>query len=146
MTVGPWKPIKLETYESRISDVDIRSKVAEDLSATVDVTFNVSDTSLVIATVLLKRPNGATLIGASNIKVRDGVAHTNFGLSKGAYEPWYPVGYGNQPIYTIEITMADEVSSYVAIIRHMCADSPRILSKVVCLTHEHRKFRSVVLW
>ncbi len=114
MTVGPWKPIKLEVYKSRITDVYIQPRVAEDLSATLDVTVSLADTPGAIASIYLKLPNGTLLIGGSNIKIKDSSsAHANFGLSKEAYERWYPVGYGDQPIYTVEVQITDEVCASV---------------------------------
>lgn len=40
MTIGVWKPVKIEHYTSRISDVRIDANVAEDLSASVEVTIS----------------------------------------------------------------------------------------------------------
>jgi len=34
----------------------------------------------------------------------------NWTLDKGTVETWYPVGYGKQPLYELEITLVDEVS------------------------------------
>lgn len=39
MTVGPYKPITVEHYTSRISDVRVESEVSEDLDVAVDVTI-----------------------------------------------------------------------------------------------------------
>lgn len=112
MTVGPWKPIALETYHSRIADVDIRSRVHEDLTVNLDVNFEVSNPDDSIATVSLKGPDGNLVIGQSDMKIGDTQAQAHFKLSSGAYEPWYPVGYGKQPLYTVEITLADAVRTH----------------------------------
>lgn len=109
MTAGPWKPISLETYEARITDIDIRSKVSEDLSANLDVNFTLSRDDRSIASVTLKGPDGSMVIGQSSIKISNSNARAQFKLSPGAYELWYPVGYGKQPVYTVEIEVADQV-------------------------------------
>ncbi|KAI0952282.1 hypothetical protein AcV7_008145 [Taiwanofungus camphoratus] len=108
MTAGPWKPISLETYEARITDIDIRSKVSEDLSANLDVNFTLSRDDRSIASVTLKGPDGSMVIGQSSIKISNSNARAQFKLSPGAYELWYPVGYGKQPVYTVEIEVADQ--------------------------------------
>lgn len=38
MTVGVWKPVFIEHYMSRISDVRVDADVAENLSVSVEVT------------------------------------------------------------------------------------------------------------
>lgn len=110
MTVGPWKPISLETYQLRISDVDIRSTVSPSLDAKVDVTVSLSAAGPAVASVQIKGPDGALLLGQDLIKITEPPVKAQFALSAGTFELWYPVGYGKQPIYTVEITIADEVS------------------------------------
>ncbi|CAL1701079.1 unnamed protein product [Somion occarium] len=107
MTVGPWKPIYLETYNARISDIDIRIDIPGNLTAHVDVQFTLDPPTKAKASVTIKKPNGNVLIGGTNIPVTDsGVA--KFKLSRGVYDAWYPVGYGGQPIHAVEIEIADE--------------------------------------
>ena len=109
MTAGPWKPIKLETYAARITDVDIRSRVAEDLSATLEVNFSLSRQNHSIASVSLKGPDGSSVASQKNIKISDSAARAQFKLSAGTFDLWFPVGYGKQPLYTVEVEVADEV-------------------------------------
>lgn len=111
MTTGPWKPIFLEFYTSRISEIDIRTTINDALDAKVDVYFAVSGPSEnITATAQILRPSNTLAIGATDVKLSDGARTLNFGLSHGAYEPWYPVGYGAQPLYTVEVSIKDEVS------------------------------------
>ncbi|KAI0082455.1 glycoside hydrolase family 2 protein [Panus rudis PR-1116 ss-1] len=108
MTTGPWKPIYLETYKTRISDVDIRIDVLEDLSAKVKATYTLTSDEPVIGSVKLKKPDGQPLtIGQLNMNLsQTGVA--KFTLSASAIELWYPVGYGKQPLYTVDIQVTDK--------------------------------------
>ncbi|OSC98975.1 glycoside hydrolase family 2 protein [Trametes coccinea BRFM310] len=108
MTVGPWKPIRLETYNVRIADIDIRQKVDEKLGANLDVAFELSSNSQSIASVSVKDPEGRILIGQSNITIKSERAEAHFKLSAGVLELWYPVGYGKQPIYSVEIQITDK--------------------------------------
>lgn len=110
MTVGPWKPIKLETYTARIIDVDIRTTISPELNATVNVNFSLSISGRVVSSVQILSPSGALVIGQRGLRV-DTLGKANFGLSKGAYDLWWPVGYGEQPMYTVEITIEDQVCS-----------------------------------
>ncbi|KAF7798913.1 hypothetical protein EIP86_010141 [Pleurotus ostreatoroseus] len=107
MTVGPWKPIRLESYSTRIAEVDVRTTVSESMDASISVSFNITESNPVVASVQIYNKDGKLVIGQSNMKLVD-KAHADFGLWKGAFEPWYPVGYGKQPIYTAQVTIADE--------------------------------------
>lgn len=109
MTAGPWKPISLETYQARISDVDIRARVSEDLSASLDVSFTLSRDDHSIASVNVRGPDGSLVTGQSSIQIQQSEAKARFKFSAGTYELWYPVGYGKQPLYTVEIEVKDEV-------------------------------------
>lgn len=110
MTVGPWQPITLETYTARITDLDIRAIVSEDLSAKLDVTFSLSEHAGKTAKVALKNLEGALLIGQSNIKITSTETQVHFGLSPETFDLWYPVGYGKQPLYTVEVQVTDSVN------------------------------------
>ncbi|KZT72528.1 glycoside hydrolase family 2 protein [Daedalea quercina L-15889] len=111
MTAGPWKPIKLETYTARISDVDVRARVAEDLSATLDVSFTLTREDHSIASVSLRAADGSLVAGQNNVRIAQSGAQATFKMSAGTYELWYPVRYGRQPLYTVEITVADQHGS-----------------------------------
>ncbi|KAH8106015.1 glycoside hydrolase family 2 protein [Cristinia sonorae] len=108
MTVGPWKPIYLETYQVRISDLDIRTKVSETLDAVVDVHISLSAAQPAVASVNINGPDGVLFVGQHSIRISESPIVANFALSAGTFELWYPVGYGKQPLYTAEIIIADE--------------------------------------
>ena len=111
MTIGPWKPIRFETYTIRITDIDIRPRVNEQLAAAVDVSFELSKSEYTIAAVTVKDPEGKVVIGQSNLTIKSERAEAHFKLSAGILELWYPVGYGKQPIYSVEIVITDKVAS-----------------------------------
>lgn len=109
MTVGPWRPISLNTYSTKISDIDIRSKVSERLDVNLTVDFSLSDKSPCLASVVLKNPQGDQIALESEMKTTFGHSRAEFGFSAGTLDLWYPVGYGKQPIYTVEISLLNEV-------------------------------------
>ncbi|ELU41403.1 glycoside hydrolase family 2 protein [Rhizoctonia solani AG-1 IA] len=93
-TIGPWRPIKLETYAVRLSDV----RVQGDLSALV----------------VLKSSAGAVIKKAADLTVKGGQSIAEFELAKGEVDLWYPVGYGKQALYTVEVEVTDKSGSRVA--------------------------------
>ncbi|KAL4241994.1 Beta-mannosidase glycosyl hydrolase [Abortiporus biennis] len=110
MTTGPWKPILLEAYQTRISDLDIRPIVNEDLSTELRVNLSLSSAShAIFADIELHRPGGGgAVIGNSRRRVNDGFVKSDFKLSKGVLDLWYPVGYGSQVFYEVMIWVYDE--------------------------------------
>ncbi|EIN10923.1 glycoside hydrolase family 2 protein [Punctularia strigosozonata HHB-11173 SS5] len=108
MTTGPWRPIFLHTYETRIDDLDIRSKVSPSLDVFLSVDCTLSHDVACTSSVALVDASGNRVIGGSNLTVKNGYARAEFSLSAGTVDLWYPVGYGKQPIYTVEVQIADE--------------------------------------
>jgi len=109
MTVGPWKPIKLETYQNRIADMYIRTQVSEELDVRLSVSFKISEDAPVRTSVVLKKPDGAveshlqgtSLTGSETLQLQWDPDHIDL---------WYPVGYGAQPLYTFELELIANVS------------------------------------
>ncbi|OAA62911.1 beta-mannosidase precursor [Niveomyces insectorum RCEF 264] len=114
LTCGPWRPIHLEVYESRIADLSFKTTVDKSLkSATVEaraevevipeaaaggqqqrkIRFDVSLDGVAVAaeTVYVE---GATGIPA---------ATATFHISSPAL--WFPARYGDQPLYTVRATL-----------------------------------------
>lgn len=121
MTVGPWKAIRLHTYDVSVQDVDIRSAVSPELDVNLTVTVNVqSDPSLQISNyslkATLKNPDGTVRLEGANVRFSDSAsAQSEFHLSSSeSLELWYPVGYGKQPIYSVEVEVSDLVRTPVS--------------------------------
>lgn len=112
MTAGPWKPIKLETYQNRIVDLDVRSEVSAALDVKLAATFSFSEKTPGYASFILKKPDGTVEASAEKIPVNGaGVAKVQFEWQAGEIQLWYPVGHGTQPLYTTEVVLTDKVCS-----------------------------------
>lgn len=110
MTTGPWKPIKLETYENHIADLDIRSEISVALDVKLSATFTFSEKTPGYASFILKKPDGSVEASADKIPVNGaGLAKVQFEWQAGEIQLWYPVGYGAQPLYTVEVSLTDKV-------------------------------------
>lgn len=108
MTVGPWRPIHLHTYTSRITDLRVRTDVSETLSSKISADLTVSSIpDSATATVVLKNTAGNVLKSANvtlDAKTRTG----SVDLWDGELDLWWPVGYGKQVLYTVEVHVADK--------------------------------------
>ncbi|KAN0097394.1 glycoside hydrolase family 2 protein [Tylopilus felleus] len=106
MTVGPWKLVKLHTYDVYLADVDIRSVVSEALDVTISVELLLSGSISGSASITLKNPQGG-IVDTKNIEVQSGKARTEFIFPRGELQLWYPVHYGEQPLYDIVVAVHD---------------------------------------
>ncbi|KAI4656996.1 uncharacterized protein J4E79_007611 [Alternaria viburni] len=101
-TCGPWREVRLETYQARAKDLRVDYKLDDSLksvqgtiSATVEgdsadsVSFDVYD--------------GDQRVFRETAKISDGVAKVDFHV--GSPKLWYPHGYGEQPLYTVTATV-----------------------------------------
>lgn len=113
MTVGPWKPVRLEIYKSRILDIDIRTQVSEALDVKLSAGITVSSNSSAFLSFVLKNPDGSMEKAVKHVAVESGRANIAWEWSPGQLRLWYPVKYGEQPLYTAEIELVDTVSALI---------------------------------
>ncbi|KAJ6520952.1 galactose-binding domain-like protein [Mycena capillaripes] len=113
MTTGPWKPISLISYENRITDLDARAQVSESLEVQLTAKISLLEKKKGYLSFVLKRPDGSEEVSASKIPTDDGVGQVSFAFSSGQLQLWYPVNYGDQPLYTVEVEITDLVSLVV---------------------------------
>jgi beta-mannosidase len=114
LTTGPWRPVSLHTYLVQISDLHVSTKVNEyleaDLTARIVLSFSEAPFT---AEVLLKDPSGSGVTGQSKVTMNGGAAQVTFEFKKGDIRLWYPVGYGEQPLYNVHVNVFDGVRSTI---------------------------------
>ncbi|KAH7156472.1 family 2 glycosyl hydrolase [Dactylonectria macrodidyma] len=104
MTCGPWRPINLEVYESRLSDLHNQITVDESLkSAKVVAHAAIEGTASKVQVSISLDGN---VIASETADVQDGKAEVSFEIENP--ELWYPVRYGGQPLYTVKATLLSE--------------------------------------
>ena len=101
LTCGPWRPITLEVYSSRISDLYFTTEIAESLnSAEVVAQAKIDgEASDVRFEIILEGKS----VGTETANINDNFATATF--KRENPELWYPAGYGKQPLYTLEATL-----------------------------------------
>ena len=99
LTCGPWRPINLEIYHSRISDLYFTTEVDKSLnSAEVVAKADVEgdkDGDVVIFEISLE----GKVIGAETVIVEKSFATATFKSQNPKL--WYPHTYGEQPLYVL---------------------------------------------
>lgn len=100
-TCGPWRPVRLETYQTRISDLRTDYKLEDGLkSASGTLSAKVDGATATKMSFQVKR--GEEVVFCETVPITKGVAEVEFRV--GNIELWYPHGYGAQPLYTVTAT------------------------------------------
>ncbi|KAI0853848.1 glycoside hydrolase family 2 protein [Daldinia vernicosa] len=106
MTAGPWRPIYLEQYVSRIDDVWAHYEVSEDLKRCsgriLAKVAGASQKSIVLSVSL----GGTTIWEKESVVDSDGLAEMEFRIDNP--ELWYPFVYGQQVRYELKATIAGD--------------------------------------
>lgn len=116
MTAGPWRPVRLECYDVRITEIDCPVELTPDLSqARIPVHVQVDERSEALpplgaqhsanhitVKLLLHAPDGQ-LLSAASVDVEDDSAAHTFTIEQP--QLWWPNGYGQQPRYRLEIIL-----------------------------------------
>lgn len=111
-TCGPWRPIILEEYSAKISDLWSRITVGID-NRTVSVKVaaetegcNADD----IVRLTITDPTGKAMGQAAILPVNDNIA--NFTVDIQDAQLWWPIGYGKQPLYTVSAELVRNVRGH----------------------------------
>lgn len=123
MTCGPWKPICIETYTGRLSDLWVTYDLSKDLkSATVQASVQHEGH---VCKVLFSVLNAATketvvedLVEVNSMNTSGRVQST---LTINNLELWWPRGYGGQSLYRVQAEIVDVVQSPREPSRHSIA-------------------------
>lgn len=109
-SAGPWRPVRLETYTSRIDDVAIQHTLEDDLKSCRAVVSAKIDghTPGAKVKITLRSPEEDVVFGTTLPVDADGSTSVEFTLSNP--QLWYPFGYGKQPLYYLsaELVLDDD--------------------------------------
>ncbi|KXH60394.1 glycosyl hydrolase family 2 [Colletotrichum salicis] len=102
LTCGPWRPINLEIYESRLSDLYFETTVDDSLKSAKVVAHATTEgkASKVRFDVSL---DGKSLASETIDAKDDADISATFQIQDPAL--WYPLRYGKQPLYTVTATL-----------------------------------------
>ncbi|KAM3471234.1 hypothetical protein MY8738_009419 [Beauveria namnaoensis] len=131
LTCGPWRPVNLEVYQSRLTDLYTSIEVDESLKRAkviAHAAIEGDDATHVRVDVSLDGKD----VTSETIPSTD-IASVTFHISNP--ELWYPIRYGKQPLYTIKATLLangnaiDTVSKKIGLrrarlVQHELKDKP----------------------
>lgn len=100
-TCGPWREVRLETYEARIEDLRI-DYILDDSLKTVQGTIAARVEGPSAQGVDFAVYDGDKLVFKESAIISEGTAKVEFHVNNPKL--WYPHGYGEQPLYKVTAT------------------------------------------
>ncbi|HRE25187.1 MAG TPA: glycoside hydrolase family 2 protein [Anaerolineales bacterium] len=103
--IGVWKDLRLEAYAARLEDVHVRQRwsggeVSIEANA---IATNVADGAL-SARLEVIAPDGLTVTQQAEVAANGGASLIALLIKP---QLWWPAGYGEQPLYTVRVTLLD---------------------------------------
>lgn len=102
-TCGPWREIRLESYQARVKDLRVDYKLDESLKS-VQGTISTRVESASARSVGFAVYDGEKLVFKESANVSNGEAKVEFHVN--SPKLWYPHGYGDQPLYKVTATVS----------------------------------------
>ncbi|KAK2046257.1 family 2 glycosyl hydrolase [Colletotrichum somersetense] len=102
LTCGPWRPINLEIYESRITDLYFETIVDDSLKSAKVVAHATTEGNATKVRFDVSL-DGKSLASETVEANADAGTSATFQIQEPAL--WYPVRYGKQPLYTVTATL-----------------------------------------
>lgn len=100
MTCGPWRPINLEVYDSRLSDLYVDVDVDNSLKSAKVVAHATAEGGASVVRFDISLGNHH--VASETVSFKDEAVAT---FKVQSPELWYPIRYGKQPLYTIKATL-----------------------------------------
>ncbi|CAE6497533.1 unnamed protein product [Rhizoctonia solani] len=108
MTAGPYRPIHLHTYKARIADAYVKTIVssAPELACAIEIepTLHGDVSAVSKFDISLRHPEGTVI----RTQVFDIGSKIRWKLEDGEVSLWWPVGYGQQTLYHVDIIATGE--------------------------------------
>lgn len=139
MCVGPWKHIRLEAYTLRISETRVNIDMAESgvhANIRADLEGDI-DPSHTIAFKIVD-PTGFELNITSELSSSGKLAEGSVRIPNP--QLWYPIGYGNQPLYCAIVEVSSGDSLLATTQRRIGLRSVRVVQKSLEGDHEGKSF------
>lgn len=104
VTVGVWRPVRLEAWDdARIDALRVEQEALNDAEARLVARYRIvadGDASLTLRTTLTG-PDGSPQTVERTVQVAAGTNEVSVPLSIARPRRWWPVGYGDQPLYGV---------------------------------------------
>lgn len=97
LTCGPWRPISLEIYDARISNLSFTTDVDRSLNSAIIVAR--AEIEGIADKITFEISIDGAVVGAETVPIEGDMASATFKTQKPRL--WYPHTYGKQPLYVL---------------------------------------------
>ncbi|KAE9364941.1 glycoside hydrolase family 2 protein [Stipitochalara longipes BDJ] len=107
MTCGPWKPVYLELYNGRISDLSFSTTLSDDLDiAEIIVSAEIEGS---VGAVKFELSLDGQNLESATVRCEHRITKTVFTVRNP--ELWWPFTHGNQPLYTLKASLLEAIDA-----------------------------------
>ncbi|CUM65875.1 uncharacterized protein PRCAT00003525001 [Priceomyces carsonii] len=107
MTCGPYRPIKLQSYDSSLKDVYVKIDVNKDLKVNVDVQCDIVTKEGVTLSIKVTSPDGELVKQSLSDEIKfSGVNSTKFEIENP--DLWFPFSHGKPSLYNFEVSILEK--------------------------------------
>lgn len=101
VTSGVWKPVELVAWDNaRIEDLQIKQNKLTSERADIDASVEVVASTALSATIEVENAVDKTIVASKQARLAPGINTVKLEFAIANPRRWYPVGYGDQPLYT----------------------------------------------
>lgn len=105
VTAGPWRPVRLETYQTRVEDISIQYTLDDDMeNCHVTVSALVDGHQRAEIRIVLRNPTGTQVFDKTCALDNEGRVETPLTLVQPML--WFPNGYGEQNRYHLDVELS----------------------------------------
>lgn len=106
---GPWRPVHLQVYKARVSDLRIDYTLSSDLKSVKGIiTATIEGPATGAVTFNIQRATNTIFTRTISVQA-DGYSKASFAIDN--VQLWYPHGYGGQPMYDFVATVSPDDKS-----------------------------------
>jgi beta-mannosidase len=112
MTCGPWRTIVLEQYSAKLKDLWCRATINKE-AASASIKVVIEPEGCITGDIVRLRvldPSGQTTLETIDISADTGHVEATVQISNAKY--WWPIGYGEQPLYKLTAELLRDVSKH----------------------------------
>jgi beta-mannosidase len=117
VNIGLWKPVRLEGWDAvRVEALRVRQIALSDEQArlSADLDLAVDGRHRLKAVVRVSTPDGAVSTFSQDAKVAPGGSAVSVPVTIDRPRLWQPVGFGDQPLYRLQVEVRDESGTVLA--------------------------------
>jgi beta-mannosidase len=142
-SIGVWKSIRLEGYSLRFEDVHVRQSLNVDAAAIIaNIQAELTDRAEVRASMVVTSPSGERFESEEDLLpfIAEGdLYYADLSVEIPEPQLWWPHGYGEQPLYDVEVMLKGSGNIHDQRIYHvglrtieLCQDLPSM--SMVCVS------------